>query len=89
VALLYPRGMGMGDVKLAAVMGLFLGASVVPALVVGIALGGLVGVVLMLRFGSEARKHAIPFGPFLAIGGVVGLLAGSQMIDAYLNQFIR
>jgi leader peptidase (prepilin peptidase)/N-methyltransferase len=88
-ALIYPRGMGMGDVKLAAVMGLFLGVSVVPALFVGIALGALVGFWLMLRYGPEARKHAVPFGPFLAIGGVVGLLAGSQMIDAYLNAFVR
>jgi leader peptidase (prepilin peptidase)/N-methyltransferase len=88
-ALIYPRGMGMGDVKLAAVMGLFLGASVVPALFVGIALGALAGLGLILRYGSAARKHAVPFGPFLAIGGVVGLLAGSQMIDAYLNAFVR
>jgi leader peptidase (prepilin peptidase)/N-methyltransferase len=88
-ALLYPRGMGMGDVKLAAVMGLFLGASVVPALFIGVVLGGVVGIGLMLRYGSEARKHAIPFGPFLAVGGVVGLLAGSELIDAYLNHFIR
>jgi leader peptidase (prepilin peptidase)/N-methyltransferase len=88
-ALIYPRGMGMGDVKLAAVMGLFLGVSVIPALFVGIALGALVGFWLMLRYGAEARKHAVPFGPFLAIGGVVGLLAGSQMIDLYLNAFVR
>lgn len=88
-ALIYPRGMGMGDVKLAAVMGLFLGVSVVPALFVGIALGALVGFWLLLRYGPEARKHAVPFGPFLAIGGVVGLLAGSQMVDAYLNAFVR
>ena len=88
-ALIYPRGMGMGDVKLAAVMGLFLGVSVVPALFVGILLGALVGFGLMLRHGSAARKHAVPFGPFLAIGGVAGLLAGSQMIDAYLNAFVR
>lgn len=88
-ALVYPRGMGMGDVKLAALMGLFLGASVVPALFVGIVLGAVVGFGLMLRHGSEARKHAVPFGPFLAVGGLVGLLAGSQMIDAYLNAFIR
>jgi leader peptidase (prepilin peptidase) / N-methyltransferase len=87
-ALVYPRGMGMGDVKLAAVMGLFLGASVVPALFVGIVFGALVGFGLMLRHGSTARKHAVPFGPFLAIGGVVGLLAGSQMIDLYLNHFV-
>jgi leader peptidase (prepilin peptidase)/N-methyltransferase len=70
-------------------MGLFLGASVVPALFVGIVLGALVGFGLMLRHGSEARKNAVPFGPFLAVGGLVGLLAGSQMIDAYLNAFIR
>jgi leader peptidase (prepilin peptidase)/N-methyltransferase len=88
-ALVYPRGMGMGDVKLAAVMGLFLGVSVVPALFVGIVLGSLVGLGLMLRYGAAARKHAVPFGPFLAIGGVVGLLAGSQMIDVYLNAFVR
>ena len=87
-ALLYPRGMGMGDVKLAAVMGLFLGVSVVPALVVAIVLGSVVGVGLMLRYGPAARKHAVPFGPFLAIGGVAGLLAGSQMIDAYLSHFV-
>jgi leader peptidase (prepilin peptidase) / N-methyltransferase len=89
VALIYPRGMGMGDVKLAAVMGIFLAASVVPALFIGIALGGLVGVALLLSQGPGARKQAVPFGPFLALGGVVGLLAGSQMIDAYLDHFIR
>ena len=84
-ALIHPRGMGMGDVKLAAVMGLFLGVEVVPALFVGVALGALAGVALMLRDGAAARKRAVPFGPFLAAGGVMGLLAGSQMIDAYLN----
>jgi leader peptidase (prepilin peptidase)/N-methyltransferase len=70
-------------------MGLFLGASVVPALVVGVALGALVGFATMLRHGPAARKQTVPFGPFLAVGGVVGLLAGAEMIDAYLNAFIR
>jgi leader peptidase (prepilin peptidase) / N-methyltransferase len=88
-ALIYPRGMGMGDVKLAAVMGIFLGTSVIPALFIGIALGALVGLGLVLRYGPQARKHAVPFGPFLAVGGVAGLLAGSQMIDAYLNHFVH
>jgi leader peptidase (prepilin peptidase)/N-methyltransferase len=88
-ALIYPQGMGMGDVKLAAVMGLFLGASVIPALVVGVALGALLGFGAMLRNGPGARKQAVPFGPFLAIGGVVGLLAGTDLIDAYLNAFVR
>jgi leader peptidase (prepilin peptidase) / N-methyltransferase len=85
--LAYPRGMGMGDVKLAAVMGLFLGRSVAPALIVAFAAGALYGIVLMLRHGAAARKSAIPFGPFLALGGVVGLLAGEQLIDAYLGAF--
>jgi leader peptidase (prepilin peptidase)/N-methyltransferase len=87
-AVIYPRGMGMGDVKLAAVMGLFLGVSVIPALFVGIVLGALAGFALMLRYGPAARKHAVPFGPFLAIGGVVGLLAGGELIDAYLRTFV-
>src|SRR5262249_20236009 len=78
-ALVHPPGMGMGDVKLAAVMGLFLGVEVIPALFVGFLLGAVMGVALMLRHGAAARKRAVPFGPFLAFGGVVGLLAGSQM----------
>jgi leader peptidase (prepilin peptidase)/N-methyltransferase len=87
-ALAYPRGMGMGDVKLAAMMGLFLGSAVAAALLVGIATGAVVGVALMLRYGPGARKQAIPFGPFLALGGVVALLAGDQMLDWYLNTFV-
>jgi leader peptidase (prepilin peptidase)/N-methyltransferase len=87
-ALAYPRGMGMGDVKLAAVLGLFLGRAVVPAMAVAVVAGGLVGVALMLRHGSEARKHAIPFGPFLAFGGVVGLLAGDEILDWYLDSVV-
>jgi leader peptidase (prepilin peptidase)/N-methyltransferase len=86
-ALAYPRGMGMGDVKLAAVMGLFLGASVAVALAVALCAGALVGVGLMIRRGAAARKQAVPFGPFLALGGVVGLLAGDQLLDVYLSTF--
>ena len=87
-ALAYPRGMGMGDVKLAAVMGLFLGRAVVPAMFVAIVAGALVGVALLIRHGSEARKQAVPFGPFLALGGVVGLLAGDEILDWYLDSFV-
>jgi leader peptidase (prepilin peptidase)/N-methyltransferase len=86
-ALAYPRGMGMGDVKLAATMGLFLGRNVAPALLVALLAGSLVGMILIARHGSEARKWAIPFGPFLALGGVVGLLAGDQIVDWYLSTF--
>lgn len=85
VALAYPRGMGLGDVKLAATMGLFLGRAVAPAILAALLAGSLVGLALILRHGSGARKMAIPFGPFLALGGIVGLLAGDQLIDLYLG----
>ncbi|HVO55421.1 MAG TPA: prepilin peptidase [Solirubrobacterales bacterium] len=84
-ALAYPAGMGLGDVKLAAAMGLFLGRAVAPAILVALLAGSLVGVYLFLRYGSRARKMAIPFGPFLALGGVVGILAGGALIDLYLG----
>lgn len=86
-ALAYPRGMGLGDVKLAAVMGLFLGRAVGPAIFVALLAGSAVGLVLIARDGAAARKRAIPFGPFLALGGVVGLLAGDQLVDWYLGLF--
>jgi leader peptidase (prepilin peptidase)/N-methyltransferase len=84
-ALAYPRGMGLGDVKLAATMGLFLGRDVAPAIFVALLAGSLVGLAMIARDGAEARKNAIPFGPFLALGGVVGLFAGEQLIDWYLQ----
>jgi leader peptidase (prepilin peptidase) / N-methyltransferase len=89
IGLAYPRGMGMGDVKLVTVMGLYLGSAVAPALLIAVLAGSLVGVGVMLNRGAGARKVAVPFGPFLALGGVVALLAGDQLIDAYLNTFVR
>jgi leader peptidase (prepilin peptidase) / N-methyltransferase len=87
VALAYPRGMGMGDVKLTAVMGFFLGRNIAPAVLVALLAGSIVGLTMIAREGAGARKRAIPFGPFLALGGVVGLLAGDQLIDLYLSTF--
>jgi leader peptidase (prepilin peptidase)/N-methyltransferase len=87
VALAYPRGMGLGDVKLAAVMGLYLGRAVAPALLIAFAAGALVGLALIARDGAAARKRAIPFGPFLALGGLVGVLAGDQIVSWYLSTF--
>jgi leader peptidase (prepilin peptidase)/N-methyltransferase len=87
VALAYPRGMGLGDVKLAAVMGLFLGRNVAPAILVALLAGSVVGLAMIARHGAAARKQAIPFGPFLTLGGVVGLLAGDQLVDWYLGTF--
>jgi leader peptidase (prepilin peptidase)/N-methyltransferase len=86
-ALAYPGGMGLGDVKLAAVMGLFLGRSVAPAVLVALLVGSIAGVWLIAREGAAARKRAIPFGPFLALGGTVGLLTGPELIDWYLSAF--
>lgn len=86
-ALAYPRGMGLGDVKLAATMGLFLGRNVAPAILVALLAGSAVGLAMIARQGASARKQAIPFGPFLAFGGVVGLLLGNQLIDLYLSTF--
>jgi len=86
-ALAYPRGMGLGDVKLAATMGIFLGRNVAPAVLVALLAGSLVGLAMIVREGAGARKTAIPFGPFLALGGVVGLLAGDQIVDWYLSTF--
>jgi leader peptidase (prepilin peptidase)/N-methyltransferase len=90
VALLaYPGGMGMGDVKLAGVLGLFLGRAVGPAMLVALVAGTVVGAVVMAAKGVKAgRKTAIPFGPFLALGGLVGLFAGDAIVDWYLDTFV-
>jgi leader peptidase (prepilin peptidase)/N-methyltransferase len=86
--LAYPRGMGMGDVKLAAVMGLFLGRAVAPAMLVALLTGTIVGAAIMARKGVAAgRKTKVPFGPFLAFGAVVGLLAGGPIVSWYLDTF--
>lgn len=85
VALAYPAGMGLGDVKLAAAMGLFLGRAVGPAILAALMVSSAVGLALIARHGAGARKMAIPFGPFLALGGIVGLLAGDQLLDLYLG----
>jgi leader peptidase (prepilin peptidase) / N-methyltransferase len=86
--LAYPRGMGVGDIKLAAVLGLFLGRAVGPAVFIALISGTLVGALIMARKGvAEGRKTAVPFGPFLALGGVVALFAGDAMVNAYLATF--
>jgi leader peptidase (prepilin peptidase) / N-methyltransferase len=71
--LLYPAGMGLGDVKLAMFLGAGLGSAVVAAFVVGLLAGFVAAVFLLITRGSAARKMAIPFVPFLAFGGLVAL----------------
>jgi leader peptidase (prepilin peptidase) / N-methyltransferase len=89
-ALAYPGGMGMGDVKLAGMMGLFLGSAVAPALLVALLSGTLVGAVIIARKGAAAgRKTAVPFGPFLALGAVVAVFAGQPLVHFYVNHFLH
>jgi leader peptidase (prepilin peptidase)/N-methyltransferase len=87
-ALAYPRGMGMGDVKLAAVLGLYLGRAVAPAIFIGLVAGVLAGAVIIARKGAaDGRKTAVPFGPFLALGALVAVFCGQAIVDAYLERF--
>jgi leader peptidase (prepilin peptidase) / N-methyltransferase len=82
-ALAYPKGMGMGDVKLALLMGAALGKTVPVALMIGMLATLVPSVVLLARHGKAARKMGIPFGPFLALGSVITLFAGSWLLQAY------
>jgi leader peptidase (prepilin peptidase) / N-methyltransferase len=84
-ALVYPAGMGMGDVKLALLMGAALGKTVGVALMAGMLAAMVPSLVLMARHGTKARKMKIPFGPFLAIGAVVALFWGDAILDAYFS----
>src|SRR5919202_1208516 len=75
-ALAYPAGMGMGDVKLALLLGAMLGRYAAVALMAGMIAALLPSVVLVAKHGSAARKMGIPFAPFLALGGLIALFAG-------------
>jgi leader peptidase (prepilin peptidase) / N-methyltransferase len=80
-------GMGGGDLKLGALLGAFLGwKALLFALFVAIVLGGLFGIVLLV-LGLRGRKDAIPFGPFLAIGGAVALFWGERVFDWWVRGF--
>jgi len=83
--LAYPAGMGMGDVKLALLMGAALGKTVSVALMVGMLTALVPGIYLLARHGSAARKMGIPFAPFLAVGSIVALFAGNSLLHAYLG----
>ena len=84
--LAYPAGMGMGDVKLAAVMGLVLGRAVAPAMFIALIAGTIVGMGVLARKGvRDGRRTKVPFGPFLALGSVVALFAGDALVNVYLH----
>jgi leader peptidase (prepilin peptidase) / N-methyltransferase len=83
IVLVYPHGLGMGDVKLSALLGAGLGLSVIVAMFVGFFIAFVPALVLFARHGREARKSAIPLGPFLALGGVIALFWGDTILDWY------
>ena len=86
--LVSPRGMGMGDVKLAGLLGLLLGRAVAPAMLVALVLAVATGAVVLMRAEPVERRSAgLPFGPFLALGALVGLFAGNAIVGAYLHHF--
>jgi leader peptidase (prepilin peptidase) / N-methyltransferase len=87
VVLAYPKGLGMGDVKLALLLGAMLGASVCVALMVGLFAALVPATVLLVRHGSGARKMGVPLVPFLAAGSVVALFLGDRILSSYLSLF--
>jgi leader peptidase (prepilin peptidase)/N-methyltransferase len=84
-ALVYPKGMGMGDVKLCLLLGVALGKLVPVALVVGLGAALVPAMLLFAVHGTAGRRMGIPFGPFLAVGAVVALFWGEPLLDAYLS----
>jgi leader peptidase (prepilin peptidase)/N-methyltransferase len=87
-ALIHRKGMGMGDVKLVAVLGLYLGRAVVPAIFIALILGVVVGAGIVATKGvSDGRRTKVPFGPFLAIGGLIAFFVGEGLVDSYTSSF--
>jgi leader peptidase (prepilin peptidase)/N-methyltransferase len=88
-AVAYPAGMGMGDVKLALLMGAVLGRTVSVAMMAGMFAALVPSLFLLARYGGAARKMGIPFGPFLALGSVIALFAGEPVLHAYWAHFVH
>jgi leader peptidase (prepilin peptidase)/N-methyltransferase len=87
-ALIHKKGMGMGDVKLVGVLGLYLGRAVVPAIFIALILGVVVGAgVIAMKGMSDGRRTKIPFGPFLAVGGLIAFFVGNALVDSYIDRF--
>jgi leader peptidase (prepilin peptidase)/N-methyltransferase len=87
-ALVHKKGMGMGDVKLVGVLGLYLGRNVAPAIMIALVVGVVVGAAVVAMKGmSEGRRTKVPFGPFLALGGLIAFFAGDAIVDSYLGRF--
>jgi leader peptidase (prepilin peptidase)/N-methyltransferase len=87
VVLAYPKGLGMGDVKLALLLGAVLGPAVVVAFMIGLFAALVPAAVLVARHGATARKMGVPLVPFLSFGAIVALFFGQRILDAYLGLF--
>ncbi len=85
LALVHPAGLGMGDVKLAAFLGAWLGWDVAVALFAGSLLGAAYALLILARQGSAGRTTTLPYVPALAAGGVIGLFFGDALLDAWLG----
>jgi leader peptidase (prepilin peptidase) / N-methyltransferase len=88
VVIAVPGGMGMGDVKLAGAMGVYLGLSIAPAMLIAFFSGSVIGLGIIAHEGSSARKKKVPFGVFLALGGILAVLVGPELIDLYEDHFL-
>lgn len=84
-ALAYPGGMGMGDVKLVLLLGAMLGTTLPVGLLIGLVTALVPSIVLLARHGKQARTMGVPLAPFLALGGIVALFAGHNLIHLYLK----
>ena len=86
--LIHQKGMGMGDVKLVGVLGLYLGRAVIPAIFIALILGVVVGAAIIAMKGvSDGRRTKVPFGPFLAIGALIAFFVGEDLVDSYTSSF--
>ncbi|MHB8470077.1 MAG: prepilin peptidase [Gaiellaceae bacterium] len=86
VALAYPAGLGMGDVKLALLLGAMLGRAVPVALLLGSVAALVPGIVLLVRHGAKARKMGVPLAPFLTLGALAALFAGQPLLHLWLGR---
>ncbi len=88
LALVYPAGMGMGDVKMGGMLGAFLGPYAALAVFLGALIGAVTGGLLMAA-GKVQRRSALPFGLFMALGGIISLFVGPQLWSLYMNLMWR
>lgn len=87
LAMIWPGGMGPGDIKMAAFMGAVLGSAVIVALFAAFFIGAMAGVLLIATH-KRTRKDRIPFGPYLAVGAVLAVFVGQWLLHSYVGFFV-